>query len=405
MENQALSEELDYLFSVLVREKELKPPYTIRTDIIKDFSDRCEVYLDILQTYIDEHKNSLSRRLSRRFDRIIDVCDGINDSLSDFLSGDIKGAYDAFNSTFSEKIIATYIQDISIPLNHICNEEKPLFRVRKSDTAIKERNEMFHIPFSKRHFVNAQRYSVAGLPCLYLGTSLYICWQEMDKPDFDKLYISAFSSDDSESKILNFSAKILYNGNYLSIGDNSLSIDAKLAYLCLMPLIFACNYKKIHDNVSFTQEYIIPNLLMQWISRRSKSNVVGIAYRSTKMIKSSYNDKSINVVLPPKVTYKQTIEQDFCPKLLKMFRLTSPVSWQVLKTLDYTYEITENSEERRASRYLRRKEKLAGIQDFDEDLISLYPLTDFYKLEKCIDNLLRYGAIIDKNGDTLAAEH
>jgi len=396
MENQRLSDELDSLFSVITRENELKPPYSTNLDIIDDFSKRCEIYLDILNSYIENHNNGLSRRLSRRFDRIIDVCEGISESQSHFLSGDIKLAYDSFNSTFSEKTISAYIQNISLPLNHICNEDKPLFRVRKSDSQIKERNEMFHIPFSKRHLVNAQRYSVAGLPCLYLGTSLYICWQEMNKPDFDKLYISAFSSDDAESKILNFSAKILYNTNIVSLGDASLSNETKLAYLCLMPLILACNYKKNHENASFNQEYIIPNLLMQWIGRRNKSNVVGIAYRSTKMLKSSYNDKSINVVLPPKVTYKQTIEKDFCPKLLKMFELTSPVSWQVLKTLDYTYDITENDdEERKAARYLRRKEKFSGIQDFDEDIISIYPLTDFHKLEKCVDNLLMYESIVD----------
>ncbi|HIH5253109.1 TPA: hypothetical protein ACYSE2_005454, partial [Klebsiella pneumoniae] len=162
------------------------------------------------------------------------------------------------------------------------------------------------------------------------------------------------------------------------------------------PLIYACNYVKKNNSVSFTQEYIIPNLLMQWISRRSKSNIVGIAYRSTKMVKTSHSDKSINVVLPPKVSYAQTIQMDFCPNLLKMFDLTPPVSWQVLKTLDYTVDMDGYSEVLSATRYLKRKERLSGIQNFDDDIVNLYPLTDFYKLEKCIDNLLEYDSIIDK---------
>ena len=79
-----------------------------------------------------------------------------------------------------------------------------------------------------------------------------------------------------------------------------------------------------------------------------------------------------------------------------MFDLTPPVSWQVLKTLDYTVDMDGYSEVLSATRYLKRKERLSGIQNFDDDIVNLYPLTDFYKLEKCIDNLLEYDSIIDK---------
>ncbi|WP_249402771.1 hypothetical protein [Escherichia coli] len=154
--------------------------------------------------------------------------------------------------------------------------------------------------------------------------------------------------------------------------------------------------EKKNSSTSFTQEYIIPNLLMQWISRRGNSNIVGIAYRSTKMVKTNDGDKSINVVLPPKVTYQQTISKDFCPKLIKMFKLTPPVSWQVLKTLEYTCEPDEGDKVKSASRFLRRTERLSGIKNFDDSIVHLYPLTDFYKLEKCMDNLLEYDAIEDK---------
>ncbi|MEE9671787.1 hypothetical protein V4849_24965 [Kluyvera ascorbata] len=146
----------------------------------------------------------------------------------------------------------------------------------------------------------------------------------MDKPDFDKLYISSYSSNEEDSKILDFTSEILYSSFYGIVNDDEMSYLTKMSYICLMPLIYACNFKKKNNSTSFTQEYIIPNLLMQWISRRGKSNIVGIAYRSTKMVKTNDGDKSINVVLPPKVTYQQTISKDFCPKLIKMFKLTPP---------------------------------------------------------------------------------
>ncbi|MCS2152408.1 hypothetical protein MUU49_07425 [Scandinavium goeteborgense] len=396
MESESLSDSLNDLFSIIVNEDSLTLPFTVESDIISDFQDKCQIYFNLLNDYIDDNDNVLSKRISRRLDKITLIYFGIVESLSEFLSGDIKSAYDSFDATFSDHVTSRYIHHISTPLNKICNESKPLFRVRKSDSSIKDRKEMFHIPFSMRHLVNAQRYSVAGLPCLYLGSSLYVCWLEMDKPDFDKLYISSYSSDEEDSKILDFSHEILYSRFYGKIHDDYMPYLTKMSYICLIPLIYACSFRKKNDSTSFTQEYIIPNLLMQWISRRGKSNIVGIAYRSTKMVRTNNGDKSINVVLPPKVTYQQTITKDFCPKLIKMFKLTPPVSWQVLKTLDYTCEPNESDKVKSASRFLRRAESLQGIQNFDESIVHLYPLTDFYKLEKCMDNLLDYGIIKDK---------
>ncbi|EGJ7430151.1 hypothetical protein INE22_004670, partial [Escherichia coli] len=52
-----------------------------------------------------------------------------------------------------------------------------------------------------------------------------------------------------------------------------------------------------------------------------------------------------------------------------------------------------------------QKERLSGIKDLNEDLINLYPLTDFYKLEQCMDRLLQYDVLEIKSGGTLAAEH
>lgn len=42
-----------------------------------------------------------------------------------------------------------------------CRENAKLFHFTK--------DEMFHIPYDKRNLVGNQRYSLSGLPCLYLG--------------------------------------------------------------------------------------------------------------------------------------------------------------------------------------------------------------------------------------------
>jgi hypothetical protein len=72
----------------------------------------------------------------------------------------------------------------------------PLYRVRSDRAAASNgelsRKDMFHVPFEKRRLVRNQRYSIAGLPCLYLGSSIWICWEEMGRPSLDSLSISRF---------------------------------------------------------------------------------------------------------------------------------------------------------------------------------------------------------------------
>ncbi|HDD9541679.1 TPA: hypothetical protein PBQ66_003988 [Escherichia coli] len=405
--HQTLSKELRDLFVSILRRSLFRPPIKINGDIVSDFSNRCEQFKECLNEYICDNNNAASERVKPRIKTIEKIQHGLTNSLKAFLSGDIKGAYDIFDEVLSYPTVYRHLRRISIPLKEICNKHKPLFRVRKSDRPVVTRKEIFHIPFTHRHLVNAQRYSVAGLPCLYLGSSLYICWQEMDKPDFDKLYLSSFISWDEESYILNLAADFLYSrtakGFYGDISNRDNLI--KISYLTLWPLIIACNYLKQNENSSFNQEYIIPNLLMQWISRLEDRAIVGIAYRSTKIKRTANSHLATNVVLPPKVNYEDTITKPYCQKLLSMFEFTQPVSWQVLKTLDYKIDNKINQEQEKAIHLLKQKERLSGIKDLNEDLINLYPLTDFYKLEQCMDRLLQYDVLEIKSGGTLAAEH
>lgn len=386
-----LNEMLEEIYS----DDTLMPPCTLEGDIISDFNRRCVHYIKVLEKYRNENLTSL--RIDLLIKRVKTIQEGIITSLQDFLAGDIKKAHDDFEETFSDNLINKHILRATILLKDICNDCQPLYRVRKSDIPLTNREEIFHIPFSNRHLVSAQRYSVAGLPCLYLGSSLYVCWQEMNKPDFDKLYISSFTSEDIKSKVLNFAPHLTVSTNInRNIKDQEKLIESnriKSSYLVLWPLIISCSYIKKHANSSFTQEYIIPNLLMQWISQRSQSPIVGIAYSSTRMKKITDSKLSINVVFPPKATYKQMKNSDYCPRLSSLFQFTPPISWQVLKTLEYQRPAEKTPEQARAVRFLDRKERFTGITDFDSDIIRLYPLTDFYKLEVCMDRLFDYSSI------------
>ncbi len=63
-----------------------------------------------------------------------------------------------------------------------------LYRCRESDTPVYlQRKDLFHLPFEKRGEVSKQRYSLPGLPCLYLGGSILTCWIELGEPALHKL--------------------------------------------------------------------------------------------------------------------------------------------------------------------------------------------------------------------------
>lgn len=388
-------EQVRKLFNSILRKSSIRPPIEIEKgkDLISDFNAKCDSFKDTLKDYIVSNNNWLSLRVKNRLKVIQSLQDGITKCLECYLSGDIKSAYDSFELMLKPKHISQQIEKICIPLSKVCNRQTPLYRVRRSDTPLSKRKDIFHIPFTHRHLVRAQRYSVAGLPCLYLGTSLYICWREMDKPDFDKLYISSFTtaSDDDKSLLLNLSADLLYKTSLrlrkkgAPPPKEEYSISTMLSYLSLWPLIIACNYLKEHSDASFIQEYIVPNLLMQWISRDINSNnIIGIAYRSTKLPANTDSERGVNIVLPPKASYEDMKEYDFCPELSDLFEFTPPVSWQVLKTIDYVPLRQSLSDREALSETLRRRKRFALSGNLDDEILSIYQLSDFYKLEICL---------------------
>ncbi|QDK12124.1 hypothetical protein [Klebsiella aerogenes] len=396
--------EIRKLFDTILKKSSIRPPIEVskNNDLISDFSSKCEKFKSCLKDYIDANDGLLARRVQSRLRVIESMQEGIINALECYLSGDIKSAYDSFEEMLEPDFVSRHIKNICIPLTQICSSEKPLFRVRKSERPLSTRKDIFHIPFKQRHLVKAQRYSVAGLPCLYLGTSLYICWREMDKPDFDKLYISSFitESHDEKSLLLNFSADILYRRKFFveeksnGTPKDEISSRTMLSYLALWPLIIACNYLKKHSDASFIQEYIIPNLLMQWISRDNNNyNIVGIAYRSTKLPANTDSERGVNVVLPPKARYEDMKENDFCPVLSDLFQCTPPVSWQVLKTLEYVPLRQSFSDREKLSDRLRRKKNWDVMGNLDDEILSIYKLSDFYKLEVCIDEIQVYDDI------------
>lgn len=158
--------------------------------------------------------------------------------------------------------------------------------------------EMLHIPLNARENVDTYRYSIPGVPGLYLSQNSYILWNELRNPSLDQLTISTFDLQELlDENIIDLSYYIEWFCDSLSdIESYQLSeekILSTIRTLRVMPLIIACSV--VFDNNAnrkFKVEYLFPQLLMQYLD----SKCIGIAYRSTRIQKG--NLTSANLAIP-----------------------------------------------------------------------------------------------------------
>lgn len=410
------TEERNQIYDIFSNYPKLNPPYEAKGELIDDFKERIACYLNAIDEILSLNpSNTVAKEVKKRIKTITSFSEKVCDTLTSHLCGNIRESYSIFDNAITNTKMNSHIYNMTVPLAKMCNEKNPLFRVRKSNEILKDRHELFHIPFKDRHKVGAMRFSVSGLPCLYLGSSIFVCWQEMNKPDFDKLYISSFKTDNQspELRILELGYNLLslvhttplerffkwdddndYYNNETGTMDDELGhipsqngLDKIVSKLIAWPLVLACNYTKSNIDANFHREYIIPNLLMQWISGDNNKDISGISYRSTKILNQKNSNIGLNVIIPPKMSNAPLTNKGHCPILKQTFSITNPVSWTVFSTLEINPEkyIGANADMQNIS---------SKIENFDESLVQLYHATTFKKVELLIDQMMQYEKLL-----------
>jgi hypothetical protein len=204
------------------------------------------------------------------------------------------------------------------------------YRVRVSENKYSfNKNEIFHIPFHLKHLICTQRYSIPGFPCLYLSDSLFTCWEEMKRPDLNKLHASRFNLKKTIQllEIPNPKNEIdkYVNDDSIVEGVFGIGIDSLLVNF---PLYLACSIQVKKPKNNFKIEYVIPQLLLQYI--RNNDAIAGIKYFSTNIDPNS-NDNIEghfnNYVFP----VKESTLEGFCPILEDTFSITEPISLSMIQ--------------------------------------------------------------------------
>lgn len=211
----------------------------------------------------------------------------------------------------------------------------PLFRARHAAVgdAI-DRGGLFHIPFDKRHRVAPMRYSSLGVPMLYLGSSLYVCWEEMGRPDFDSLWVASLRLTDGERvRVLDLGWRPGIVAEHLRLTASSSPGNAlqevALARAVLWPLQAACSYRKRFPGSAFVEEYVIPQLLTRHLIETGEFD--GIRYFSNHVDSrgQSLIPEAMNFVFPA----VPTGDAGYSHHLRRIFEITTPIPWSLVTAL------------------------------------------------------------------------
>lgn len=310
-------------------------------------------YAEQLRTYLseDELKNL----------GITYVMEGLAKSVKHYLNGFPAEAYTTFERVMRrlvqtplkvyEKSAMEDFEDSDI--NH--EEKLFLFRaVKVSDNRLYHRSRVFHTPYNLRSKVSTCRYSIAGYPSLYLGTSLALCCREIGLLSKEKMVLASGYKLDRSYRRTNINIKVIELAikpqDFLyqfSEKDQEIKKEksqkkgriikqyiignpnVREAYLLWYPLIASCSFIRVDRNDPFAAEYIVPQLLMQWVRNEikrldhsSKNKLIGIRYFSCVSKKAS--EMGFNYVFPTSGRQK-SVDLPFCEVLAKSFRLTTPV--------------------------------------------------------------------------------
>lgn len=261
-----------------------------KKDLETFLETRYDSYLKTLQDCCDPaHNPTLGKEtcdmIVAKIPTIENLCKAIVDTVQAYDSGNVTGGQRTFFKALDGIKDDLSIQYVGAHKNVI------YYRIRKreheSDFKL-ERKELFHIPYDKRNAASSERFSIAGYPCLYLSSQYEICWYECNKPD--SFALAAFyvpqTIDDTIKLIDIGEAMTPLAHNFYCWFCNERNNDLELKeigmylvkQLVTYPLRMACSIIVSDPNSENKPEYIIPQMLMQWLMKDNEFN--GVRYET-----------------------------------------------------------------------------------------------------------------------------
>lgn len=310
-------------------------------------------YLEAVENLDDPKHTAICEAVKQSIPEIRRVAGRIVRATRRFLEGYPHEAYQEVKNTLRNVKFDSLLTEVSsfepaappVPFDLYMEStlHPTMFRMRQNfglaAVGTLKRKDIFHVPFESRNLVSNQRYSIAGLPCLYLGSSTWICWEELDRPDLNGCIFSKFKFVE-RTTILDFqlpptNAWKIYSG-VVALSQSNLpppriaELRGKydeafiISYILYWPLIAASSIRVEARTGAFFPQYIVPQLLLQWVTKEHK--VDGIRYFSTRTSPENYY-VNVNYVFPARdIKY-----QGRCSVLRRKLHLATPVMWAMVE--------------------------------------------------------------------------
>jgi hypothetical protein len=151
----------------------------------KQLSEVLEQFMEIVKSSAEFSKiKQSSESITELSQNDLQVLiDGIITTLDRYFEGNPAEAYQTLENTLKiSKIGEILWKDGVLPLG------TDVFRIRnKSGNYPLNKCDLFHVPFHQRGLVQTQRFSIPGLPSLYLANCIYVAWEEMLRPDINSI--------------------------------------------------------------------------------------------------------------------------------------------------------------------------------------------------------------------------
>lgn len=337
--------------------------------------------------------NNFTAQLKDKLCLIKEICHQIIDTLKSNENGNIKESYDKAYALFdmlSPFFLSRFsAKDYSGVYYRIRQGD---FRIKPGDNSKSQKAELFHIKQNLRKLIGAYRYSIAGFPCLYLSSGIELAWFECGMPrQFSYCRMKIEETGEDALKLIDFSNRpieLLSNIHVWLLNSQSEEQTKAiykylLNYIITYPLTAACSIKVKQRESKFIEEYIVPQLLMQWIS--VNNNFDGIMYKSSLYTDLVQGMGAVNIVLP----VKKFRDDGLCENL------TSKISVSDIGYLDVNIE------------FAKYKEQLSKIEDFKNEL-TMDMVSSKYKgqyilniIDICELTLKIYRALIEGKYDNI----
>ena len=167
--------------------------------------------------------------------------------------------------------------------------EVQFFRARINPVGLTfEAKDMLHLPFKMRGKTGNYRFSIPGVPSIYLGNTSYSCWLELGRPSEHDFMVSPVLVDNS---IRVFNLAVMTRDMHRL---DSFEIERVHCWLILIMLMMATSYTIRENNRVFYSEYIVSQSIMLACK---KYGLDGVAYYSKRVDDEIFAFPAVNVAL------------------------------------------------------------------------------------------------------------